>query len=34
MAWLVIVVVLSAIASLWPALKAAQVSVREVLAYE
>jgi len=33
-AWLVIVVVLSALASLWPALSATQVSVREVLAYE
>jgi putative ABC transport system permease protein len=32
--WLAIAVVLSAVASLWPALKAAQVSVREVLAYE
>ena len=32
--WLVIVVVLSAFASLWPALRATQVSVREALAYE
>jgi putative ABC transport system permease protein len=32
--WLVIVSVLSAAASLWPALRATQVSVREVLAYE
>jgi putative ABC transport system permease protein len=32
--WLVIVVVLSALASLWPALGAAKVSVRESLAYE
>ena len=32
--WLVIVTVLSAIASLWPALRATQVSVRETLAYE
>ena len=32
--WLVVVVVLSALASLWPALRAAQVSVRESLAYE
>jgi putative ABC transport system permease protein len=32
--WLVIVVVLSALASLWPALKATRVSVRETLAYE
>jgi putative ABC transport system permease protein len=32
--WLVIVVVLSALASLWPALSATQVSVWESLAYE
>jgi putative ABC transport system permease protein len=32
--WLVIVTLLSALASLWPALRAAQVSVREALAYE
>jgi len=32
--WLAIVVVLSALASLWPALRATQVSVREALAYE
>jgi putative ABC transport system permease protein len=32
--WLVVVVVLSALASLWPALRATQVSVRESLAYE
>jgi putative ABC transport system permease protein len=32
--WLMIVVVLSALASLWPALRATQVSVREALAYE
>ena len=32
--WLAIVVVLSALASLWPALSATQVSVREALAYE
>ena len=32
--WLVIVVVLSALASLWPALRATKVSVREALAYE
>jgi putative ABC transport system permease protein len=32
--WLVIVVVLSGLASLWPALSATQVSVREALAYE
>jgi putative ABC transport system permease protein len=32
--WLLIVGVLSALASLWPALRAAQVSVREALAYE
>jgi len=34
MAWLVIVVILSALASLWPALRATRVSVRETLAYE
>jgi putative ABC transport system permease protein len=32
--WLVVVAVLSALASLWPALRATQVSVRETLAYE
>ena len=32
--WLLIVVVLSALASLWPALRAAQLSVRQALAYE
>jgi putative ABC transport system permease protein len=32
--WLIIVVVLSALASLWPALNATQISVRETLAYE
>lgn len=32
--WLAIVVVLSALATLWPALSAARVSVREALAYE
>ena len=32
--WLVVVVVLSALASLWPALNATRVSVREALAYE
>jgi putative ABC transport system permease protein len=32
--WLFIVAILSALASLWPALSAAQVSVRESLAYE
>jgi putative ABC transport system permease protein len=32
--WLLIVVTLSALASLWPALRAAGVSVREALAYE
>jgi putative ABC transport system permease protein len=32
--WLLIVVVLSSLASLWPALRAAKVSVRESLAYE
>jgi ABC-type lipoprotein release transport system permease subunit len=32
--WLAIVVVLSALASMWPALSATRVSVREALAYE
>jgi putative ABC transport system permease protein len=32
--WIVIVVVLSTLASLWPALRATRVSVREALAYE
>jgi len=32
--WLAAVIVLSALASLWPALRATQVSVREALAYE
>jgi putative ABC transport system permease protein len=32
--WLLIVVLLSALASLWPALRATRVSVRESLAYE
>jgi putative ABC transport system permease protein len=32
--WLIIVVVLSTLASLWPALRATRVSVREALAYE
>jgi putative ABC transport system permease protein len=32
--WFTIVVVLSALASLWPALRATKVSVREALAYE
>jgi putative ABC transport system permease protein len=32
--WLLVVVVLSALASLWPALQATRVSVRESLAYE
>jgi putative ABC transport system permease protein len=32
--WLGIVLILSAIASLWPALRATRVSVREALAYE
>jgi putative ABC transport system permease protein len=32
--WLVIVMALSGLASLWPALQATQVSVRETLAYE
>ncbi|MBN1890557.1 MAG: FtsX-like permease family protein [Thermoflexales bacterium] len=34
LAWLVIVLVLSALASLWPARSAARLTVREVLAYE
>lgn len=32
--WLVTVVILSALASLWPALRATKISVREALAYE
>jgi putative ABC transport system permease protein len=32
--WLLIVIALSALASLWPALRATQISVREALAYE
>ena len=32
--WLVIACVLSALASLWPALQATRISVREALAYE
>jgi putative ABC transport system permease protein len=32
--WLAIVSILSALASLWPALRATQISVRESLAYE
>ena len=32
--WLAIVILLSALASLWPALQATRVSVREALAYE
>ena len=32
--WLIIIVVLSALASLWPALQATRVSVRESLSYE
>ena len=32
--WLLIVIVLSTLASLWPALRATRVSVREALAYE
>jgi putative ABC transport system permease protein len=34
LAWLVIVVVVAVLASLWPALQATRVSVREALAYE
>jgi putative ABC transport system permease protein len=32
--WLLLVLILSALASLWPALRAARISVREALAYE
>jgi len=32
--WLTVIVILSALASLWPALRAARMSVRETLAYE
>jgi putative ABC transport system permease protein len=32
--WLAVIVILSALASLWPALRAAHMSVRETLAYE
>jgi putative ABC transport system permease protein len=32
--WLGVVLALSAVASLWPALRATRVSVREALAYE
>jgi putative ABC transport system permease protein len=32
--WLSVIVILSALASLWPALRAARTSVREALAYE
>ncbi len=32
--WLAVIVVISAVASLWPALQATKVSVREALAYE
>jgi ABC-type lipoprotein release transport system permease subunit len=32
--WLAIVVVLSAVASMWPALRATRVGVRETLSYE
>ena len=32
--WIVIIVTLSALASLWPATRAARISVRETLAYE
>jgi putative ABC transport system permease protein len=32
--WLVIIITLSALASLWPALRATQVSVQETLTYE
>jgi ABC-type lipoprotein release transport system permease subunit len=32
--WLALIVVLSALASLWPAMRAAQLTVRDSLAYE
>ena len=32
--WLLVVLLLSVLASLWPALRATRVSVREALAYE
>ena len=32
--WLIIVIALSAFASLWPALQAARMSVREAVGYE
>jgi putative ABC transport system permease protein len=32
--WLVVVIVLTALASLWPARNAARLTIREVLAYE
>jgi putative ABC transport system permease protein len=32
--WLIIVCVLSTVASLWPAIRATRISVRESLAYE
>ena len=32
--WLVIIVVVSALAGLWPAIRASRISVRESLAYE
>jgi putative ABC transport system permease protein len=32
--WLVVMIVLATLASLWPALRAARLSVRETLAYE
>ena len=34
LAWLVVMLVLATLASLWPALRAARLSVRETLAYE
>ena len=34
LAWLVIIIVVAVLASLWPALQATRVSVREALAYE
>jgi ABC-type lipoprotein release transport system permease subunit len=32
--WILVMIVLATLASLWPALRAARLSVRETLAYE
>jgi ABC-type lipoprotein release transport system permease subunit len=32
--WIVVMIVLATLASLWPALRAARLSVRDTLAYE